>query len=127
MINTCMNCNIPTESGTFCSATGDSNAKELLASGGEAPDLLTRFLPQTPVIGSRFRARHARGSSPRKHDILTSLLQPTTPHTEILGYVSVFCEQQGRLMFEMVVRSAMITFNLVRHLRIFCRRRLVSM
>jgi len=44
MINTCMNCNIP-RIWQFCSAAGDSNAKELLALGGEAPDLLTRFLP----------------------------------------------------------------------------------
>ena len=47
--------------------------------GALPPGPPLRAPPQTPVIGSRSRARHARGSSPPKRHTLSSPLSPT-PH-----------------------------------------------
>jgi len=67
-----------------CDFWGPQKIKMFSASGGlRPPDPLTRgsapgprwgLCPQTPVIGSRSRARHARGSSPPKRDTLASPL-----------------------------------------------------
>ena len=62
------------ESGKFAASVAHLEAKRFSASGGlRPPDPLTRgsapaprwgLRPQTRLIGSRSRARHARGSSP---------------------------------------------------------------